>query len=264
MAAQRDFAPMKPPPNRQILMLAALSGVAGLAACVPPHHGHRHAHAGAPLVVADHLNCPESQGWLKRVSISADGTSCEYRRQDGEQVTLTRLPLVGQGPQAALSPVEASLKSLLPPRQDKTPGPDVRSDDGDKDKDTARIDVPGVHIDAHGDKAEVRVFGVTVDADGDDDKAHVNAGLGSDKAVVSADDNGAEVRATDIDASNANLVLVLASDKPGPTGLRTVGYIARGPVSGPLVVAQFKSAEHHNNLGDDHDVRRLIDLNVTR
>lgn len=254
---------MIPLPNRQFLMLAAAGAAAGLASCAPPHHGHHHARAGAPLVVADHLNCPENQGWLKRMSVSADGTACEYRRQDGEQVTLTRLPLVGQSPQVALAPIEAALKAQLPPRQDKSAAPDVKAS-GDGDKDTARIDVPGVHIDAHGNKAEVRVFGVTVDADGDNDKANVNAGLGSNKAVVSADDNGAEVRATDIDASNANMVLVLASDKPGPSGLRTVGYIARGPVSGPLLVAQFKSAEHHNNLGDDHDVRRLLDLNLSR
>jgi len=192
--------------------------------------------------------------------VSADGDTCEYRREDGEQVTLTRLPLTGQTPQAALAPIETSLKALVPPRKDNSSASSAKSDPDDHD--SAHIDVPGVHIDAHGDKAEVRVFGVTVAAD--NDKADVHAGLGSDKAVVSADESGAEVRATDINAVNANMVLILASEKPGPTGFRAVGFIARGPVAGPLVVAEFKSVAHHSGINDDHDIHRLMDLNLSR
>jgi len=229
----------------------------GLAGCVRVHHDH-HAHVGRPLVVAAQLNCPQSQGWLKRVSVSADGDTCDYHREDGELVTLMRLPLTGQTPQAALAPIESSLKALVPPRKDSAP-PDAKANS--EGGDSAHIDVPGVHIDAHGDKAEVRVFGVTVAAD--NDKADVHAGLGSDKAVVSADESGAEVRATDVNAVNANLVLILASEKPGPTGFRAVGYIARGPVAGPLVVAEFKSVAHHSGINDDHDIHRLMDLNLS-
>jgi hypothetical protein len=251
---------MKSTDVRRWAVLGAV-GAMGLAGCVR-HHVH-HLHAGRPLSVADRLNCPENQGWLTRASAAADGNSCEYRRGDGEQVTLTRLPLNGQSVQAALDPTETQLKALLPPRPAPAPAQNEDNDkDKSKDKDTARIDVPGVHIDAHGDKAEVRVFGVTVDAD--NDKANVHAGLGSDKAVVSADENGAEVRASDINATNANIVLILASEKPGPTGLRAVGYIARGPVAGPLLVAQFKSAERHQGFNDDRDVRRLMELNLSR
>jgi hypothetical protein len=246
----------------RIWAIAAAVGAVGLAGCVRHHH---HLHPGRPLVVADRLNCPEYQGSLTRVSTAADGNSCEYRRGDGEQVTLVRLPLNGQSPQAALEPMETQLKSLLPQRkaQASSTAQDEGGDkDKDKDKDSARIDVPGVHIDAHGDKAEVRVFGVTVDAD--NDKANVHAGLGSDRAVVSADENGAEVRANDINATNANMVLILASETPGPTGLHAAGYIARGPVSGPLLVAEFRSTERHQGFNDDHDVRRLMDLNLSR
>jgi len=239
--------------------LAAAAAIA-LAGCFPAHHFH-HTHASRPMVVAAQLDCPESQGWLTRMSVSADGNTCEYHRSDGEHVTLMRLPLNGMSPQAAMAPIETSLKSLIPPRKDGMPMVDVKSG-GAEDKDSAHIDVPGVHIDAHGDKAEVRVFGVTIDAD--NDKANVHAGLGGKNAIVSADEGGAEVRATDVDATNANLVLVLASEKPGPSGLRSVGYIARGPVAGPLVVAEFKSATHQNGVNDDHDVRVLLDKNVHR
>ncbi len=243
-----------------IVAIAGLAAVAavGLTGCVRAHHDH-HAHSGRPLVVAAHLNCPPSQGWLKRVSVSTDGDTCEYRREDGEQVTLIRLPLTGQTPQAALAPIETSLKALVPPRKDSS-SPDAKGDSSSGD--SAHIDVPGVHIDAHGDKAMVKVFGVTIAAD--NDKADVHAGLGSDKAVVSADESGAEVRATDVNAVNANMVLILASEKPGPTGFRAVGYIARGPVAGPLVVAEFKSVAHHSGINDDHDIHRLMDLNLSR
>jgi len=248
---------MKPALSGTILLLTGLgaAAAASLSACAPVHH--HHAHSGRPLVVAARLDCPENQGALTRVSVSADGNACEYKRDDGAQVSLIRLPLNGQTPQAALEPIETSLKTLLPPRKDAS----APTPPNPNEKDSARIDVPGVHIDAHGDKAEVRVMGVTIDAD--NDKAHVNAGVGSDRAVVSADEQGAEVRATDVNIVNADLVLVLASEKPGPSGLRAVGYIARGPSSGPLVVAEFKSPERHTGISDDHDIRRLIDRNVS-
>jgi hypothetical protein len=241
------------------LLLTGVSAAtaASLSGCIP--HPHHHLHSGRPLVVGARLDCPEDQGRLTRVSVSADGNTCEYKRDDGAQVSLVRLPLNGQTPQDALTPIEAALKTQLPPRDNAPTTTPATSNSNDKD--SARIDVPGVHIDANGDKAEVRVMGVTIDAD--NNKAHVNAGLGSDRAVVSADEHGAEVRATEVDKVNANLVLVLATEKPGPSGLRSVGYIARGPATGPLVVAEFKSPDHHTGISDDHDIRKLIDRNVS-
>jgi hypothetical protein len=248
--------------RRSTLGATALIGAAAavaLGGCVR-HHAHMHAHR--PLIVAERLDCPDQQGLLTRVSATPDGARCEYRRSDGAEVSLMRLPLNGQAPQAALAPMDDQLRALLPARK-SAGGASASDHDGDEDgdKDSAHIDVPGVHIDAHGDKAEVRVLGVTVDAD--KDQAHVNAGLGHDKATVSADQHGAEVRAADVDSANANIVLILASETPGPTGLRAVGYIARGPASGPLLVAQFKSAERRQGFNDDHDVRRLMERNLS-
>jgi hypothetical protein len=248
--------------NLKTLILAGLgvAASAGLSGCV--RHHIRHLHDSRPLIVPAQLDCPPSQGALTRISASADGNTCEYRRDDGGLVSLIRLPLNGQSPQAAMAPIEASLKTLLPPRE---PGPTSEPPESSANKgsgDSARIDVPGVHIDAHGDKAEVRVFGVTIDAD--NDKANVNAGLGGDRATVNADQNGAEVRATELNGANANLVLVLASEQPGPSGLRSVGYMARGPASGPLVVAEFKSTRRHGDGEDDHDIRRLLQRNISR
>ena len=246
-------------PNVKIIVLLGLAAAsaASLSGCVR-HHIH-HAHDSRPLIVPARLDCPQTQGSLTRVSAAADGSSCEYRRDDGEQVSLVRLALTGASPQAGLAPIEASLKALLPPRKEAAAKEDHSESDG---KDSARIDVPGVHIDAHGDKAEVRVFGVTIDAD--NNKANVNAGIGGDKAVISADETGAEIRATDEHGANANMVLMLASDHPGPTGLYSVGYIARGPSTGPLVVAEFKNPRRRVRSEDDHDIHRLIEQNLSR
>ena len=65
--------------------------------------------------------------------------------------------------------------------------------------------------------------------------------------------------------NGADLTFILASDTPGPSGVRAAGYLARGPAVGPLVVASFKSKGSHR--GGDHDrdaLSRLVDLNAGR
>ena len=54
----------------------------------------------------------------------------------------------------------------------------------------------------------------------------------------------------------------LAADRPGPTAYRAVGYLARGPVAGPLVVASFKATDQHQDWRGDHDLNALLALNV--
>ncbi|HEY2661002.1 MAG TPA: hypothetical protein VGI79_14875 [Caulobacteraceae bacterium] len=125
--------------------------------------------------------------------------------------------------------------------------------------DRAKVDVPFVHVDADDDKAHVRVFGVTIDAD--DDNANVHTSWGSKTAVIKAGPQGAEIRATDL-RHGADMLYILASDTPGPAGYRSVGYAARGPASGPLVVGTFKSKVQHHGDFHDRDVEALIRLNV--
>jgi hypothetical protein len=107
----------------------------------------------------------------------------------------------------------------------------------------------------------VKVFGVNIDADGD--KADITTpNVGSKGASIHAGPGGAEIRAGDVGKNTADLVFILAGDNPGPSGDRAVGYIARGPASGPLVVGEFKAKDGHHDH-HDRDLERLIDLNVT-
>jgi hypothetical protein len=218
-------------------------------------------HDDKPVTVADRLSCPEREGDLTRTDQAANGKSCQYRGDDGREVSLALLALNGQTPQAALAPTEADLRTLVPGRS----GPSLvnieADDDGDKTHDNAKVDLPGIHINAHGNKAQVKVFGVNIDADGD--KADITTpNIVTKGATIHAGPGGAEIRAGDVGKNTADLVFILAGDNPGPSGDRAVGYIARGPASGPLVVGEFKAKDgqhdHH-----DRDLERLIDLNVT-
>jgi hypothetical protein len=57
--------------------------------------------------------------------------------------------------------------------------------------------------------------------------------------------------------------LIIASEKPGPEGYRLVGYEARGPVGGPLVVATIKGkAKHERQVFKE--LKALVSLNSGR
>jgi len=244
-----------------ILSFGAIAGVAllGLAACHPPHIHHREATKGEdsePISVAATLTCPQTVGGLTRTAQAADGQSCDYTGQGNLHVSLRRVALNGAAPAQALAPVEASLRPLIAARA----GPSPIDIDSDDDTDHDKVDLPGIHVDAHGDQADVRVLGVTVHADGD--KADVDVGKSGSHATVQAGPDGAEIRSVDIDDDSANLVFVLASDKPGPSGDRAAGYVARGPAKGPLVAAVFHATRGHNDWRGNHDLNGLLDLNV--
>lgn len=136
----------------------------------------------------------------------------------------------------------------------------VDADDTHDGHNHAKVDVPFVHVDADDDKAHVRVFGVTIDAD--DDNANVHTNWGAKSAMIKAGPHGAVVRTIDIRHGAADLLYILASDDPGPSGYHSVGYAARGPTSGPLVVGVFKTRADTGHDFHDHDVDALINLNV--
>ena len=249
-----------------ILAIAAVS----LSACYPWHH-HHHAsvnitggddawtpHGDQVLSVNQTLDCPQTEGGLTRVSAASDGKSCTYSRGDDEAVTLSLLPLNGQPARTALAPMETTMAGLVSVSIANSPI-SVEANQGGPGADKAKIDMPGLHIDANGDKAKISILGVNIAADGKNAVVHTGGGEG--EATVHAGPGGAEIRAGKVGVNSANLVYVLAGDNPGPSGYRAVGYIARGPVAGPLVVGEFKSkAENHDR--HDNDLEHLIDMNV--
>jgi hypothetical protein len=284
--------------TRLIIGGVALAAIAvGAGACHPMRRA-LHIDAGRPISVASTLDCPENQGDLIKVSESADGHSCVYRSNQGEDVSLSLLPLAGQSPQLALTPLETQLRAIAPhgdSDQDNDGDSDIdhakapkghgtQHDDSDDDNggehdhtkvdlpfvhvdadngsghDRAKVDVPFVHVDADDDKAHVKVFGVTIDADNDNANVHTN--WGSKTAVIKAGPQGAEIRAIDLRHGAADMLFILAGEQAGPSGYHSVGYVARGPSTGPLVVATFKSRVNHHHDFHEHDVDDLVRLNL--
>ena len=240
------------------LNLRALAGIAlaavAASACHPLHLHHR----DRPMTVSTRLDCPVTEGLLTRVTAAPDGNSCVYQHRAGDDVTLLRLPLNGQSPQVALAPIDAELKTLLPPSAPSTPV-EPASDDAN---DNTNVDVPGVHVQAHGDSTVVSVMGINIHANGDKANVQIGNGANSINVVGNGESKDAQVRLSKINPTNARITFVLAGAAAGPSGYRSVGYLARGPVAGPLVIAEVKSRANHDGLHFDNDVRRLLDRNV--
>lgn len=227
---------------------------------------------GHPLVVSARLVCPEHQGRLSRVSEAPDGRSCAYSGPDGEVVTLGKVALGGGTPRSVLQAQEHDLAALLPtPPALQRPDNSIASNQADAGGATedgsegTRIDLPGLHIHTDGDRASVRLPGVNIHANGDN--AHISTGIGELKnATIDAQDGAVRITSNMTDAGNVDQTWMVATDQAGPAGWRFVGYAARGPVAGPLVVATFRSrAEHahaHSGDGQMEDIRRLVSLSA--
>jgi hypothetical protein len=258
----------------------------------------RHVHYIGPetgfMRVNTRLDCPETSGDLTRSGVAADGLSCTYTGPKEEAVSLQLTPLAGAAPQVLLSRLETQLKNdsrlaeLTPPAPPLPPTPpgikakdwdpgghakgdDDKDDDDDDDSaskkvasddDHTNVNLPGVHISTNGDKADVSLPGISIHANGD--KAEVHAGWWGRSATIEGRDGGATIRVGRADQSGVDALLLVVSDSPGPTGYRTIGYMAKGPAAGPLVIASFKTKSDSHS---DHDLARdglkkLVNLNV--
>jgi hypothetical protein len=244
---------------------AAAIGAMALAGCVEhtQYSGVAMSRAGhEPLRRLTALTCPEREGELVRRAQAADGQSCDYDGPDGRTVRLSLLALDGRAPTEALAPLKAQLRGLVPVSTARVP-PVERSEPGEH----TSIDLPFFHVHTVGDHAEVKMFGVHVKADGD--YADVKTSHGLKNTVVHAGPSGAEIVAEDVSGKNASLVYVLAGKRGGPSGYAAVGYVAKGPAAGPLVVGEFRAREGeghgfggHVHDGDHGDLDRLIERNL--
>ncbi|MGZ3375426.1 MAG: hypothetical protein ACXU8S_02405 [Phenylobacterium sp.] len=213
---------------------------------------------GPPLRAPAKLDCPTVSGDLTRTAQSPDGQWCDYAGQHGETVRLRLLPLNGQAPTDVLAPVRIQLHDLVPVYRKATP---INYGAGD----SADVNVPFVHVHKDGDRSDVRLFGifhiVDHDHDSDFDRSH-----GQEHTSVRAGLRGAEVVADKVGRSNASLVYVLAGNHRYSSGYRAAGYVAKGPVTGPLVVAEFRSPvnSHRDNDTGHLDLDRLIDHQLDR
>jgi hypothetical protein len=214
---------------------------------------------GAPLRALAALQCPAVQGALTRTAQAADGRSCDYAGPRGQSVRLKLVALDGHSAAEALEPSKAELRSLVP-----VPVRKVSAVSDDEGGERADIDLPFFHVHTVGDRADVRILGIKIHSDGD--TADVQAGHRGVHTVVHASSRGAEVLTEDVGRANASIVYVIASEKRAPSGYSAVGYVARGPIAGPLVVGEFREAQRvetgrHGRI-DNGDLDRLIDRNL--
>ena len=241
----------------RIALLAAGCAALALAACDHPDAARqRQAHA---LKVVSKLDCPEAQGHLKRVSVAPDGLSCDYTA-DGVEVTLKLVKLDGATAAAALTPIEADLRALMPQMAADAATATAKAEAEAGGEEDVDIQLPGVSIKA-GDSA-----------------ANISVG-GPEGAQINANDDGAEIRVQrNMDVASATTTskkhrrrhkddgvyarFILASDK-ATDGWSVVGYEARGPQGGPLVVATLKAKRGHDSDDESFsDVNALVRHNV--
>jgi hypothetical protein len=268
-----------------VLLLAGCAALA-LAAC---DSNGAPAFGPPAMKTVSKLNCQQSEGRLRRVSVAPDGKSCRYTDDDGDEVTLQLVSVSGSDVDAALRPIEDSLKILVPDINAKAPeatageaatdkavakdvaaaeaaaasdaGVDAAGVDDDHDgvdintDEDVDVNMPGVHVKTRGDKADVNVLGIHINANDKDDTVHIRrqpkTGVGN-RFAVDANDNGAIVRMEGGNKANVKSTVFYAMDNAGPQGDRMVGYVVRGPRSGPVVVATIRSKRE--NDGDHTEI----------
>jgi len=224
--------------NRPLLLLAGVA-VLALGGCDHPD-AERQREANA-LKVVNTLDCPERQGELRRSTAASDGLSCVYA-SDRAEVVLRVVQLTGGSPEDTLAPIEAELKAVLP---------DVKTTPSASDTDEVDIRLPGVSIQAGDSGAKVRAPGVEVNAVG-----------GSGAEVRTTRNFTATVAGEKRRGEGVSRRYILASDRAAGEW-KVVGYDARGPVGGPLVVGVVKVRDKKDNHGDVfQDVGELVRHNV--
>ncbi|GAA0652464.1 methyltransferase type 11 [Brevundimonas lenta] len=137
----------------------------------------------------------------------------------------------------------------------RAPGVNIEAEGDD-----ATVRLPGMHIETRGDQASVRIGGFHIDANDSTGTVDIEGGENGDSVSVRARDDSAEVRASASgDATRASWILT--DNRPSPEGWRMVGYEARGPVGGPLVIATIRSRDRNRDSVTE-DAKALVSLNV--
>jgi hypothetical protein len=238
----------------RLMLLAAGAAALTLAACDrgAEVRVQDDANGGALRTIAK-LDCPEKEGKLERVSVAADGQSCVYKSETAD-VTLRLVALNGGEAQSVLGPIETELQGIVPkPKQADDAAATTTTEGGEK----AEISLPGLHINAGDGGANIRVGNIKIDASGDGD-AEIKVG---DNTTINADDGNAEIRMAKSKGDAVRATYILARDDAG-SGYNVVGYEARGPKAGPIVIATVKAREEKGRHDVFNDMKDLVEHNV--
>ncbi len=128
----------------------------------------------------------------------------------------------------------------------------------DADDDRARVRLPGISIDADGANARVRIGGMTIDAD--ENSSNVSVSSEDESVSVQARDDAAEIR-TRSQGPSTRVTYILTDRTPSDAGWQMVGYEARGPQGGPIVVATVRTKDRDDDSIFDA-AKELVTLNV--
>ena len=274
---------------RAMLMTICLAALVAACDSEPPirisrDSGSEASSAGGPLRVVDTLQCPQTHEVLtRRGGPAADGRSCEYTGPRGSQVTLRLVTLDGEG-LAALDALEAEVQAILPSAMERVGGANaVAAADASANAsasasagngDSVAVQVPGVTIEAEGENATVRIPGISIDTDGgqssvriggfnirsDETGDHVDIRTHSEAVRIRAHEEAAEIRTRDT-SEGVRATYILVDERGSDLGWRLVGYEARGPEGGPVVVAVVRSKDRHEDEIFDA-AKSLVALNV--
>lgn len=221
------------------------------------------------LKVISTLQCPSDQGVLTRIgSASVDGGTCTYSGPRGADVQLHLVSLEGKQAEEVLKRFQSD---LVPASESRTAAASVTAIEsgGEGGTESADVRAPGVRIQAQGERANISLPGMRIEADGN--KANIRIG----SLVIKADDEGSTINSPDvkIEANDAGATvktvsrqairatMIHAMSAADPQGWRVVGYEARGPGGGPMVVATFRTRDRDEDAIVE-SVRELVALNV--
>ena len=193
---------------------------------------------------------------VAQLAAAAAQSDAEAARADAEAA---RADAEVAGAQATAEAASAEAASSGDSAHISAPGMQI-----DAEGDRARVSLPGIHVDADGDKANVRIGGFTIRAD--DSQARISGtgrvpGSSTEESVsIQALDNAAVVHSR-APGEATRQTWRLTDDTPSDAGWRMVGYEARGPRGGPIVVATVRVRERRS---DDvfEDAKDLVALNV--
>jgi hypothetical protein len=245
------------------------------------------------LKVIDTLQCPETIGVLTRKgSAHAGGDVCVYSGPRGAEVSLHLIKLDDENADSVLDRFEQELSRSMPHTaaalaaaqevSEARAEADAASAQADSARaeasatsgDRARVRMPGLSIEAEGERADVRLPGLTVEAEGDSanvrfgnfsiqaDDASQTVDVSSDDESVSvqARDDAAEIR-TRAPGDTVRTTYILTDNRPAEAGWRLVGFEARGPEGGPIVVATVRAKDRDSD-GVFDSAKDLVTLNV--
>lgn len=199
------------------------------------------------LKVVDTLKCPDAVGVLTRKG-SADpgGASCTYGGPRGAEVVLYLARLDGTSAADVLRDYETRLSADIPNANARAniqvaetgsddasiqaPGVNIQAKGDD-----ATVSLPGLHIETKGDNATVRIGGINI-------AAKDGQGKRVDAPIVDIDAHGDRTLVrTQAPGEATRMTFVLADDSTETGPWRRVGFEARGPAGGPLVIATVRT-----------------------